>query len=327
MKLKNKLARICMGTLLLSTALVYAPAARAADTVIVGSVGAASSNLWPVYIGMTQKLFEKEDLKIDLVFAQSNAAVLQQLTAGSMNVAISSGLVDPIRAIEKGAPLAIVRLELQSPPYGLQGGKNIKSIKELKGKKVIVGGPKDITRVFVERMLVPNGIKPNEVDLIFAGSTSARFAALSSGAVDAAILLPPFNFRAESAGFPSLGLVIDYVKDIPFAGTVAHTTWANANKAALQKFLSAYTKSIAWFYDDKNRKEAIDLMVKVSNANREDTEKTYEFLRKGNYFEPTGKVSRTKVRNTIEALRSLGELDKPMEVERLILPGVTQLTD
>ena len=55
------------------------------------------------------------------MFAQSNAAVIQQVAAGSINVSTNSGLVDPIRAIEKGAPLAIVRIEVQAPPYSLLG--------------------------------------------------------------------------------------------------------------------------------------------------------------------------------------------------------------
>ena len=142
----------------------------------------------------------------------------QQLAAGSINFAINTGLVDPIRAIEKGAAAAIVRIEVQGPPYILLGRPSIKSMKELKGKTVSLGGAKDITRIFVERMLEADGVKPGEFDMVFAGATSARFAALQSGAVDAAILAPPFSFRAESAGFSNLGLTIDYVKDLPFAG-------------------------------------------------------------------------------------------------------------
>ena len=59
---------------------------------------------------------------------------------------------------------------------------------ELKGKLISVGGAKDITRIFVEQMLLPNGVKPGEFDMTFAGATSARFSALQAGAVDAAIL-------------------------------------------------------------------------------------------------------------------------------------------
>ena len=44
--------------------------------------------------------------------------------------------------------------------------------------------------------------------MTFAGATSARFSALQAGAVDAAILTPPFNFHAQSAGFTLLGHTI-----------------------------------------------------------------------------------------------------------------------
>src|SRR5256885_2164629 len=83
--------------------------------------------------------------------SQSNAAVVQQLAAGSTNIATNAGLVDPIRAIEKGAPIAILRIEIQAPPYALLAKPAIKTMAELKGKTVIVGGAKDITRIFANR--------------------------------------------------------------------------------------------------------------------------------------------------------------------------------
>src|SRR5262249_35650573 len=165
-----------------------------ADTVSLISVGSSSSNGWPSYVAEQKGFFAAEGIKPDIVFAQSNAQVIQQVAAGSANVSTNSGLVDPIRAIEKGAPIAIVRIEVQVPPYVLLARQSIKSIKELKGKIVSLGGPKDITRIYVERMLEANGVKPGEFDMTFAGATSARYAALASGAVDAAILTAPFNF-------------------------------------------------------------------------------------------------------------------------------------
>src|SRR6202043_3892842 len=80
-------------------ALAAAPA-RAVDTVTVGTVGSASANLWPVFIGLNKGFFAEQDLKIDIVYIQSSAQVIQQLTSGSLDVTMSTGLVDPIRAIE-----------------------------------------------------------------------------------------------------------------------------------------------------------------------------------------------------------------------------------
>jgi len=197
--------------------LAFAPAARAADTVSVGSVDATSANLWPLQIGLKNGYFDAAGIKIDLVFAQSNASVIQQLAAGSYNVAPSAGIVDPIRAIDKGAPVGLVRIVIQAPPYALLAKPEIKKVEDLKGKTIIVGGPADITRLFNDRMMQRHGLKNGDYDYIFAGATSARFAALKSGAVDAALLTTPFNFYAESAGYNNLGFTFDVLPPIPKA--------------------------------------------------------------------------------------------------------------
>jgi ABC-type nitrate/sulfonate/bicarbonate transport system substrate-binding protein len=168
----------------------------------------------------------------------------------------------------------------------------------------MVGGEKDITRVYLERMLTPAGIKLGEYDLLYSGATIARFAALQAGAVSAAILYPPFNFRAEAAGFTNLGLVVDYVKNLPFSGISVNTSWADQNKDRVEKFLAAYTKAVAWFNDGNNRSEAIRIMVEASRQTREDTEKSYDLFRKIDFFETKGEVSKKKVVEIIEVLRS-----------------------
>jgi ABC-type nitrate/sulfonate/bicarbonate transport system substrate-binding protein len=200
-------------------------------------------------------------------------------------------------------------------------------MKELRGKTVSLGGAKDITRIFVERMLAADGVKPGEFDMVFAGATSARFAALQSGAVDAAILAPPFSFRAEAAGYSNLGLTIDYVKDLPFAGTVVNRNWAGTNRAMIEKVLAVYNKSIAWLYDPQNRTEAVRMMVEVSKMQAADVERSYDFLLGGKLLEPTGKVSRAKLSALVGALQELGDLPSGFAIERLILPGVTQMSD
>src|SRR5476651_2501527 len=314
-----------VGAIAIALIVVSAPES-AAQTVILGSVGSASANSWPSNVAIEKGFFAAEGIKPDVVFAQSNAAVIQQLAAGSINVSTNAGLVDPIRAIEKGAPLAIIRIEVQKPPYGLLAKSSIKSIKDLKGKLISVGGAKDITRIFVERMLTPNGVKPGEFDMTFAGATSARFAALQAGAVDAAILTPPYNFHAQSAGFTNLGNVVEYV-DIPFAGMAVNTNWAAANKGTVEKIISIYNKSMAWLYDPTNRDESIQILMKVSGLKKDDVERSYEFLINGKYFEPTGKVSKAKVGTLVDALKTLGDIPKEFSVERLFLTGITQIAD
>jgi NitT/TauT family transport system substrate-binding protein len=250
------------------------------------------------------------------------------LTAGSIDMALSAGLVDPIRAIDKGAPVAIVRIVMQAPPYALSAKSTIKSLADLKGKIISVGGEKDITRVFLERMLKPHDVASGSYDMIYAGATGARFSALRSGAVDAAMLLPPFNFYAESAGLKTLGLTIDYAKDLPFSGSIVNRTWATKNADVLQRVIGAYQKGMSYLLDQKNRDESISIFQKFSKLSADDVAKSYDMLiQQHSFFDAKGSVSKTKFDALASTLKQLGDIAGSADINRFVLPGVTQITE
>ncbi len=322
-----KMFRGCAAAALIGVALLTQIPARAADSVSIGTVGSASSNLWPVYIGIKKGFFDAANLKVDIIYVASSANLVQQLAAGSLDITMSTGLVDPIRAIDQNAAISIVRFEAQAPPYALVGKASIKKLADLKGKVISVGGAKDITRIYVERMLAPHGVKPGEFDMVFAGATSARASALLAGAVDAAILLPPFNFQAEAQGFTNLGLTVEYAPELPFSGTVVNKAWAAGHQDILKRVLSAHSKSVEWFYDDKNRDEAIAILSSVSSLKPDDVSKSYDFFRKNAFFDRSGAVSRKKMTALIDALTSLGDVQAKGNIERFVMPGITQISD
>ena len=61
---------------------------------------------------------------------------------------------------------------------------------------------------------------------------------------------------------------------------------------------------MAWLYDPNNRDEAVQILMKVSKIKQAEVEQAYDFLIKGKYFEPTGKVSRSKLSKLVDALKS-----------------------
>jgi hypothetical protein len=84
---------------------------------------------------------------------------------------------------------------------------------------------------------------------------------------------------------------------------------------------------MAWFSDPQNRAEAIKIMVDASKLKEDDVARSYDFLHKNEFFESTGRVSRTKMGALLKALKDLGDIDGSTDVERFALPGITQLTD
>ena len=192
---------------------------------------------------------------------------------------------------------------------------------------ISVGGAKDITRIYAERMLAPHGVKPGEYDLVYAGATTARAQALLGGAVDAAIVLPPSNFQIESAGYNNLGLTIEYAPELAFSGTVVNKAWSDRNPDVLQPRACRAEQGDRVFYDERNRAELVRILVAASGQKPEDVEKSYDFFRKNDFFDRTGKISRAKLKALVDALHSLGDLQAPGNTERFVLPGVAQLSD
>jgi len=307
-------------------AAVFARPALAADKIVSGTLG-GQAPLWPFYIAAHKGFFAAEDIDVEINFAQSGAAVTQELAAGSLDVALSVGITDPIHAIDKGAALALIRIVGAAAPYVLIGKPGLKSIADLKGKTVSVGAASDITTVYFERMAAANGLKKGDYDELAAGVAAARYAALKAGVADAALVLPPLNFQAAAAGFVTLGFAADYVKNLPFTGMAVRRPWAEAHVPLAKRLLAATSNAIAWLADETHRAEAIELLVNVAHARKEDAEASYDFLRRIEYFEPSSKVSRGKLQNLIDAERSVGNVAPALTIDRLVMPGVTALTD
>jgi ABC-type nitrate/sulfonate/bicarbonate transport system substrate-binding protein len=301
-------------------------AAQTADKIVAGTLG-GQAPLWPFYIAVHKGFFAAEGIDLELNFAHSGVAVIQQLTAGSLDVALSVGITEPIHAIDKGAPLALIRVVGDAAPYVLMGKPGLKTIADLKGKTVSISRVGDISSVYFERMMAANGLNKGDYDVISAGVAASRYAALRAGVADAAWLLPPLNFHAAATGYITLGLAANYVKDLPFTGMAVLKRWAAAHVPVAKRLLSATDRSIAWFADASHRGEAIDLLVKVAHASTEDAEASYDYLRRIEYFEPSSKVSRTKLRNLIELEKRAGNVDPGLAIDRLVMPGITELTD
>jgi hypothetical protein len=140
------------------------------------------------------------------------------------------------------------------------------------------------------------------------------------------LVLPPLNFQVTAAGYVTLGVAADCVKDVPFTGMAVLKRWAAAHVPLAKRLLTVTDKSIAWLADASHRGEAIDLPVEVAHASRNGAEASYDFLRRIEYFEPSSKVSRTKLRNLIEVETGAGSVEPALAID-LVMPGVTELTD
>jgi NitT/TauT family transport system substrate-binding protein len=302
-------------------------ACMAAEIIETGLIGAPNAVAWPWYIGARKGFFDNEGVSLDIIYVPTASGLVQQLAAGSLDIVGDVGVVEPIHAIEKGAPVALLRIIGQVSPYEMLAKPDIKSPKDLKGKTICIGGLIDINRVYLDRIMQANGLKDGDYDITVVGNTAGRFAALKSGSVDATMLAPPMSFFAEDAGFSNIGMISDYAGDMPFSGTDVSLAYASRHREALVKLLAAIDKSIAWFNDTSNRAEAVDILAQEMKSAREPVERSYDYLRKISYFAPSTEVSRSRMQNLINAMKALGDIKTDITPDKVVVPGLTHLVD
>jgi NitT/TauT family transport system substrate-binding protein len=261
--------------LALGTAHASAPAG-AATTLTVAITGRTSDD-WALYIAKDTGLFASFGIDVDIVEAGSPVGATQQLLGGSTDVG-SVTSTQMVEAIQGGATVVSLWVNIDKPPYELVAKKGITSVAQLKGKTVIVSGPTAITRVFADAMLAGHGLKHDDVTFTYAGATNARFAALLSGGVDAAVLLPPFSFRAVSQGYPVIDTVQKYYPHFPFDTYAVNTTWLPAHRTEAVAFLKGIASGVRFLYNPANKARAIKILTTETNTSDDDASKTYDQL-------------------------------------------------
>ena len=145
-----------------------------ADTEIAFGVTSATAFSLAHYVATEKKYYEEEKLKVETTVAGAAVGVLQQLAAGSLNLA-QAATDQSLRAILRGAPIRIVAGAASNAPFRVVAAKTIKSWSELKGKTISVGGLTDVTLYFLRVMARKNGLADQDYDLLYGGGTPNRF--------------------------------------------------------------------------------------------------------------------------------------------------------
>jgi NitT/TauT family transport system substrate-binding protein len=286
-------------------------AQKAAPASVSVAVIGVNVTIWPAIVAEKKGFFAEQGLDVDTINSGASTRALQQVAAGSAPIG-SSSMVDTVRAISGGAQVKVFLNSLAVGTHSLIAGKGIKSVPELKGKRVMTGGPLDVTNLWWFAMARHYGLDPEkDFDMLYSGATSARLAALIAGGIDATPLAPPQSFKAIQEGFTDLGPVAPYLGDFPMMIWHVNDAWARANEQKLVGFIRAHDKAVGYLSDPANRLEVSQLLAQESGSSLDDALKTWDVCMQVKAFVPDGAISDAAISRVIEALVSAGDLKSP----------------
>lgn len=179
-----------------------------------------------------------------------------------------------INAAIAGLPIRSVLANGSRTDMYLIASKDIRSIEDLKGKKIGTGGIGGLADVGARRFLSAKGIDAKEVTYIVLGSSNVRMAAVLSGAVAASPLSPPHDYLAKKAGLKVLGYFGDAFPSY-MGGIGIHLDSLKSRPALIKGFVKASLKALRFIHANKAETVAI-MMRHMKTENREMVEAIYE---------------------------------------------------
>jgi NitT/TauT family transport system substrate-binding protein len=237
-------------------------------SVAYSSPGASYSDL---YVAASEGIFKSNGIDVDLRALNSSSQIIPAILSGSVDIAVGSA-TDTTAAIMKGSELTIVAVT--RPVFNLQvyAEKSIKSVQDLKGKKIGLTSPGSQSDQALTAMLEANGMSREDVEPTYVKSIPGQLAALQSGSVSAILAQPPQGVEAINNGFPVL---LD-LTDIPFpsAAVVVANQFLKDHADLVDAFVKSEVESLTLLQTDK---AAVIAAIKQYSGVKDDDAAAYAY--------------------------------------------------
>jgi NitT/TauT family transport system substrate-binding protein len=260
------------GQALLCSFFVLGLAARAEAVRLRISVPVHGFSHIAFYAAKEKGYFQEEGLDVEVIL-MSGAIGIRALIAGDVDASTVGGSALP--PILRGAPLRMVFVSLDKPTHWLYAKPEIRTLKDLKGRKVAVDGLGGTLESLLRWVLEKNGLEAGrDVPILAVGPPPGRFAALTSGAIDATLFTLPLNFRAEEAGFREL---VNFVKQdiVSLTGTiVVREALFQSDAGLVEKLVRGAVKG--HLYAKNNRSGTIAILSRTLKIKEDVATKIYD---------------------------------------------------
>ncbi len=200
--------------------------------------------------------FKEAGLNVEINDFGGGAKSLQALVGGSADV-VTGAYDHTVQMQAKNQPIVAVALLGRYPGIVLASVKkagDIKSVKELKGKKIGVTAPGSSTNFMVNYLLTRNGMKPEDVSFIGVGGGPSAVAAVKRGEIDAIANLDPVISQLEADGDitpiadtrTEKGTLDTYGGPYPAAVLYATQSFVEKNPKTTQALVDVFVKTLKW---------------------------------------------------------------------------------
>jgi NitT/TauT family transport system substrate-binding protein len=308
----------------LAAAIGFALAATSANAIEISvSNYAVSPGSMPLAVALKKGYFQEAGADITAIrSAPGSAPAIREMIAGDLPYA-EAGITGAIAAIKSGAQLKIVSTDVNTfaeVTWVTMPNSSIKTLADVKGKKIGFTSPKSATNMAVLLMLKKINVAQSDVTLIAAGSFPQALSALEAGGVDLVPIVEP-NFSINGSKYRVVAKSSDFM---PPTNNVLGLTTAKAAKEKpelIKGIIAARRKGLDFML--KNPAEASQILSPIFKTDAKVLEKVIIGLRDngstdGFPYWSQGSIDMVPLRNAVAGGLLTGELTETFDPAAII---------
>ena len=287
----------------------------------------------PIFVAEREGYFAREGLAVTVVPIQGGTdkmvAALHDNTVDVTHVSMSF----LIQAVMGVSDAVVIAAEFNNPVYSLVAKPEIRSFADLKGRQIGMAAAADTIAISMRKLFARNGLSPADLRIKEMVGTPVRFNCLKLGECEAVPLGQPEDFLAVDMGYRILGVSTDAVPDFLYTVTAVRTSWGEAHKDAVTKYVRALAAAFRFIRDPQKRDAVTRTIVETTDASEPVARAILKL-----YFEPErgvlpkeGEINLKGLAQVIEFLREVGGIkgDVPpperfVDLQYLRAAGVAQ---
>ena len=218
-----------------------------------------------VEFGEAAGFFKEAGLEIEVFYTEGGAQTVATVVSGSVDIAMSNGILGAIGAYVKGGeatPYRIIGAEMTGAHevfWWVKADSPIKSLKDADGKTIAFSSPGSSTNLILLTLLKQAGSKAKPTP---TGGVPSTYTQVMTGQIDIGWSVVPFALKDVQDGKIRVVARSNEAKELAnqtIRVNLANTNSLKTKREAITKFMQVIQKSIDWAYTNP---EAIQIFAK-----------------------------------------------------------------
>ena len=270
------------------------------------------------YVADAFGYFKDENLTVELVRFEGGVGSLRAAASGGITLAGTSS--EPVvDAIANGADVKILYSYAPNVDVSFVVGPGIKTMADLKGKKMGVQEPGGFADVMTRIVLKKAGIDPKDVTFIQT-TTAGRVQQLVAGQTDTAVLHIDQTKVVQKAN-PQISVLAnmwEVLSEYQYAVYIAPAESVKNDAATLECTIRALMRANRAMYDAANRQKIIDIAVKEAKLDAQIAGDTFDILVKAKAWPQNEGVPQKNVEGTIKSEKDFGKITANLTFDQIV---------